>query len=178
MRTIATIILFLSVVFGTTAQEYILSTPTGKIYGELLMPEGDTPCPVVLIIAGSGPTNMDGNSLGTDYKSNSLRYLAEELAKRGIATLRYDKRGIGKSREAQANEENLRFDDVSYQYFGGRSSFGIGHQSEPEEGNTRRYGGSSFKSHSELAAHRETYGFLSFKIEGTSYYIAINTFYA
>ncbi|MBQ4064668.1 MAG: hypothetical protein IJD10_01065, partial [Clostridia bacterium] len=70
-------------------------------------------------------------------------------------------------------EENLRFDDVSYQYFGGRSSFGIGHQSEPEEGNTRRYGGSSFKSHSELTAHRETYGFLSFKIEGTSYYIAI-----
>lgn len=110
MRTIATFILFLSVIFGATAQEYILSTPTGKIYGELLMPEGDTTCPIVLIIAGSGPTNMDGNSLGTDYKSNSLRYLAEELAKRGIATLRYDKRGIGKSREAQASEENLRFE--------------------------------------------------------------------
>ena len=74
------------------------------------MPEGDTPCPVVLIIAGSGPTNMDGNSLGSDYKSNSLRYLAEELAKEGIATLRYDKRGIGKSREAVAKEENLRFE--------------------------------------------------------------------
>ena len=110
MRTIATIILFLSVIFGATAQEYILSTPTGKIYGELLLPDGDTPCPIVLIIAGSGPTNMDGNSLGTDNKSNSLRYLAEELAKEGIATLRYDKRGIGKSREAVANEENLRFE--------------------------------------------------------------------
>ena len=110
MRTIATFILFLSVIFGATAQEYILSTPTGKIYGELLMPEADTPCPVVLIIAGSGPTNMDGNSLGSDYKSNSLRYLAEELAKEGIATLRYDKRGIGKSREAVAKEENLRFE--------------------------------------------------------------------
>lgn len=110
MRITATIILLISALFVATAQEYILSTQTGKIYGELLMPEGDTPCPVVLIIAGSGPTNMDGNSLGSDYKSNSLRYLAEELAKEGIATLRYDKRGIGKSREAVAKEENLRFE--------------------------------------------------------------------
>ena len=110
MRTIATIILFITTFFGVTAQEFILSTPTGKIYGELLMPESSTPCPIVLIIAGSGPTNMDGNSLGTDYKNNSLRYLAEGLAKEGIATLRYDKRGIGKSMEAGTSEEELRFE--------------------------------------------------------------------
>lgn len=110
MKLFTTIILFLSVALNISAQEYILSTPTGKIYGELLMPEGDTPCPIVLIIAGSGPTNMDGNTLGTDYKNNSLRYLAEGLSKNGIATLRYDKRGIGKSREAGTSEEELRFE--------------------------------------------------------------------
>lgn len=103
--------MFLSAILGASAQEYILSTPTGKIHGELLMPDSDAPCPIVLIIAGSGPTNMDGNSLGTDYKNNSLRYLAEELSKEGIATLRYDKRGIGKSREAGTSEENLRFEN-------------------------------------------------------------------
>lgn len=110
MKILATIILFLSALVSATAQEYILSTPTGKIYGELLMPEGNTSCPVVLIIAGSGPTNMDGNSLGTEYKNNSLRYMAEELAKNGIATLRYDKRGIGKSQEAAKSEDELRFE--------------------------------------------------------------------
>lgn len=110
MRITATILLLLSAIFNTAAEEYILSTPTGKIHGRLLMPEGNTPCPVVLIVAGSGPTNMDGNTLGTDHKNNSLLHLAEELAKEGIATLRYDKRGIGKSAEAQADEESLRFE--------------------------------------------------------------------
>jgi pimeloyl-ACP methyl ester carboxylesterase len=41
--------------------------------------------------------------------NNSLKYLAEGLADRGIASLRYDKRGIGASRSAMTSEENLRF---------------------------------------------------------------------
>lgn len=114
MRITATIILLISALFVATAQEYILSTQTGKIYGELLMPNDNTPCPIVLIIAGSGPTNMDGNTLGSDYNNNSLRYLSEELAKSGIATLRYDKRGIGKSQKAATSEEEMRFEHYIY----------------------------------------------------------------
>jgi len=75
-------------------------------------------------------------------------------------------------------ETALEMEDESYQYFGGRSSFGIGWQPEGSEGNTHRYAGCSFKSPSQIAAHRETYGFLCFTIEETAYYIPVNTFYA
>jgi len=52
--------------------------------------------PVALIIAGSGPTDRDGNSpLGVH--SEFYRKLAWALAQRGIASARYDKRGIGAS---------------------------------------------------------------------------------
>ena len=91
-------------------EEIILNTPTGDIHGQLMLPDSGTPCPVVIIIAGSGPTDMDGNSIGTGMRNNSLLYLARELAANGIASVRYDKRGIGKSAAAGAKEEDLRFD--------------------------------------------------------------------
>jgi pimeloyl-ACP methyl ester carboxylesterase len=65
---------------------------------------------VVLLIAGSGPTDRDGNTTGLPGQNNSLRLLAEALAARGIASLRYDKRGIGGSRGAMTSEADLRFD--------------------------------------------------------------------
>ena len=92
-------------------EEITLHTPTGDIHGKLMFPDDSTlPCPVVLIIAGSGPTDMNGNSIGTTMTNNSLLYLAQELAAAGIATVRYDKRGIGKSSAAGSKEEDLRFD--------------------------------------------------------------------
>ena len=39
-----------------------LDTKEGDINGELLLPNGGKTYPVVLLIAGSGPTDMDGNS--------------------------------------------------------------------------------------------------------------------
>ena len=107
--------LFWALLFATAAiyageEEIVLNTPTGDIHGKLMLPDGSTPCPVVLIIAGSGPTDMNGNSIGTGMTNNSLLYLARELAANGIATVRYDKRGIGKSTAAGSKEEDLRFD--------------------------------------------------------------------
>lgn len=56
----------------------------------------DTAETAVLIIAGSGPTDRNGNSpLGVG--GNSYKLLAEALADAGIASLRYDKRAIGQS---------------------------------------------------------------------------------
>jgi pimeloyl-ACP methyl ester carboxylesterase len=66
--------------------------------------------PIVLIIAGSGPTDRDGNSGALPGKNNAYRMLANALAADGIASLRYDKRGIGESRTAGIREANLRFD--------------------------------------------------------------------
>lgn len=82
----------------------------GAIEGTLLVPESKTPVPVVLIIAGSGPTDRDGNSAMLLGANNSLKMLAEGLLANGIASLRYDKRGIGKSAAAGPKESDLRFD--------------------------------------------------------------------
>ena len=49
--------------------------------------------PVVVIVAGSGPTDRNGN--GPLAQTNLYRQLAWQLASRGIASFRYDKRGIG-----------------------------------------------------------------------------------
>jgi len=58
----------------------------------LTMPAGIDAAPAVLIIAGSGPTDRDGNNpLGG--KASYLAKLAAALADRGVASLRYDKRG-------------------------------------------------------------------------------------
>ena len=84
--------------------------PNGKVSGSLLVPSGDGKKPVVLIIAGSGPTDRDGNSVA-GIRANSYNMLAKALAADGIASLRYDKRSIGGSVVAGAREEDLRFDD-------------------------------------------------------------------
>jgi pimeloyl-ACP methyl ester carboxylesterase len=65
--------------------------------GELWLPRGTTgKVPVVLFIAGSGPTDRDGNS-AMGLRTDAYRMLAEALAAKGIASLRYDKRGVGRS---------------------------------------------------------------------------------
>ena len=86
-----------------------LQTKTGEIFGTLTTPEKFNKIPIALIIAGSGPTDRDGNN--PMMKNNSLKILASELSKNGIATLRYDKRGIAESKGAGKSESDLRFDD-------------------------------------------------------------------
>jgi hypothetical protein len=87
----------------------VLETKTGKIYGTLTAPQHAANIPVALIIAGSGPTDRDGNN--TMMHNNSLKKLAFDLSKAGIAALRYDKRGIAESMNAGASEADLRFDN-------------------------------------------------------------------
>jgi pimeloyl-ACP methyl ester carboxylesterase len=88
-----------------------LATPMGEVYGTLLLPSAPGPVPVVLLIAGSGPTDRDGNSpLLPGGGPASLRLLAEALADHGIASLRYDKRGIGASKMTPEHLKTLRFD--------------------------------------------------------------------
>lgn len=82
----------------------------GLMYGQLELPSGEGPFPVMIILAGSGPTDKDGNSTLLPGKNNSLKMLAEDLAAKGIASIRYDKRGIGKNLSLGGNEEDLRFE--------------------------------------------------------------------
>jgi len=92
-------------------QPTTLVTSTGTIYGTLEMPAATGSVPVVLIIAGSGPTDRDGNSKALPGANNSLKMLADGLAAHGIASVRYDKRGIAASASAAGKEEDLRFDN-------------------------------------------------------------------
>jgi pimeloyl-ACP methyl ester carboxylesterase len=89
-------------------KEVILHTPTGDIHGTLLVPPAKGKIPVALLIAGSGLTDRDGNN--PRMKNNALKMLAEALYKNGMASLRYDKRGIGASQPAGLKESELRFD--------------------------------------------------------------------
>jgi pimeloyl-ACP methyl ester carboxylesterase len=87
-----------------------LKTLSGNIYGTLAMPKDVSgKIPVVLIIAGSGPTDRDGNS-NQGLNTNTYKLLANALGKAGIASVRYDKRMVGQSAGTE-KESDLRFDD-------------------------------------------------------------------
>jgi len=87
-----------------------LDTPTGQLAGTLELPAGADKPRVALLIAGSGPTDRDGNSSMIPGRNDSLKLLAAGLADAGIATVRYDKRGIGGSHAAGSAESALRFE--------------------------------------------------------------------
>ncbi len=91
------------------ASEMLLQSPTGSLSGTLTVPAGNGPFKVVLIIAGSGPTDRDGNSTA-GVQTNAYRMLSEGFAAKGIASLRYDKRGIAASRSAMISESEIRFE--------------------------------------------------------------------
>lgn len=63
-----------------------------------------------LLIAGSGPTDRNGNSRAAAMSVNIYYLLAQTLQSDGIASLRYDKRGIGNSPDTTPEEE-LRLED-------------------------------------------------------------------
>jgi pimeloyl-ACP methyl ester carboxylesterase len=65
---------------------------------------------VVLLHAGSGPTDRDGNSPLLPGKNDALKQIALALSARGTATVRFDKRGIAASAAAGPSEANLRFE--------------------------------------------------------------------
>jgi pimeloyl-ACP methyl ester carboxylesterase len=95
---------------GTASADELLDTGSGTLHGTLELPRVAGRVSVVLIISGSGPTDRDGNTGLMAGKNDSLKLLAAGLTERGIASLRYDKRGVGASRAAAASESELRFE--------------------------------------------------------------------
>jgi pimeloyl-ACP methyl ester carboxylesterase len=64
-----------------------------KLAGTLTIPRGDGRFPAVLLITGSGPQDRDEQIFG----HRPFLVLADYLSRRGIAVLRVDDRGVGKS---------------------------------------------------------------------------------
>ncbi len=112
-RSLVTFVGFFAATFSVQAAEQPirLVTPTGTINGTLTTPIGDSTPPVALIIAGSGPTDRDGNSPTPAGTNNSLKMFAAALADAGFASVRYDKRGVADSACDATTENNLRLED-------------------------------------------------------------------
>src|ERR1700723_4713884 len=81
----------------------------GLIEAVLTVPPDVERPPVVLLVAGSGSTDHDGN--GPQAKPATLKKLSEQLVARKIATLRYDKRGAGGWKPEFGRPEDFRFKD-------------------------------------------------------------------
>ena len=106
-------ILLSLICFGAFAQEknYVTTQVSidQEIQGTLLSPKKQNNTPLAILIAGSGPTNHDGNQ--AHLKNNSLKYLAEGLAEKEISVFRYDKRIIAQMNKGTVQEDKLTFED-------------------------------------------------------------------
>lgn len=93
MKKSLTVIIFLIslISFGQPAFTETGISVNKIIDGTLLVPDNGSKT-LAIIIAGSGPTDRDGNQ--NFLKSNSLKKLAEGLTSNGIATFRFDKRTV------------------------------------------------------------------------------------
>ena len=76
------------------AEDVAYANPEGghTLAGTFTRPASGGPFPAVILISGSGPQDRDEALMG-----HSLLELADHLTRRGIAVLRYDDRGVGKS---------------------------------------------------------------------------------
>ncbi|TKG94212.1 alpha/beta fold hydrolase [Puteibacter caeruleilacunae] len=117
MKTLFTLIAFVLSCYTLLAQtisnmkesELVLNTSTGNIHGTLSIPNAAEKTPVIIIVPGSGSTDRDGN-IPPVVQARPYKMLAQECANKGISTLRYDKRGAGKSKGAVLTENELRFE--------------------------------------------------------------------
>lgn len=91
-----------------TTRDLAIGPEGRQLHGTLVVPaEAAEDAEPVLILAGSGPTDRDGNN-PMGVAAAPYRMLADALAIRGIASLRVDKRGIAASGGAAESEEALR----------------------------------------------------------------------
>jgi pimeloyl-ACP methyl ester carboxylesterase len=81
--------------FPYRSAEVTITNAAGQavLAGTLTVPEGKGPFPAVVLISGSGAQNRDEEIFG----HKPFHVLADHLTRRGIAVLRYDDRGVGKS---------------------------------------------------------------------------------
>jgi uncharacterized protein len=76
-----------------------------SLAGTLTIPRGPGPFPAAILLAGSGPLDRDS----ADSGHRPFLILADHLTRKGVAVLRYDKRGIGKSKGDYENASTADF---------------------------------------------------------------------
>lgn len=111
-RLFLAIVAMVATVCSVMAQErdVVIACDWGDISATLNTPVVGSDV-AVLIVAGSGPTDRNGNS-GQSLNTYAYKMLSDELVKGGVAVLRYDKRAIGLSRvKDPATIPNVVFGD-------------------------------------------------------------------
>jgi pimeloyl-ACP methyl ester carboxylesterase len=76
-------------------REVVFESGSVHLAGTMILPQPEGRSPGVILIPGSGPIDRNENS--KKISINAFREIANYLAGEGIASLRYDKRGVGKS---------------------------------------------------------------------------------
>jgi hypothetical protein len=107
MRAIVAVVLIVASAVSAAADEGQMRV--GALDAFLTVPPNVEKPAVALLIAGSGSTDHDGN--GPELKPATLKKLSDGLVARGIATLRYDKRGAGGWKKEFGKPEDFRFKD-------------------------------------------------------------------
>jgi hypothetical protein len=140
--------------FPYTAEEVTFSNAKAGVTlaGTLTIPPGKGPHPAIILISGSGPQNRDEELMG----HKPFLVLADYLARSGIAVLRYDDRGFGKS--------TGQFNTATSADFAGDAESALDYLKTRKEINAKRIG---FGGHSEggiiapmVAARRSDVAFL------------------
>lgn len=111
-------------------EEVAFANPKAQISlaGTLTLPSGQGPFPAAILIAGSGPHDRDENVAG----HRPFLVLADHLTRNGIAVLRYDKRGIGKS--------TGNFDQATTEDFASDTTAALDYLKSLREINSRKIG--------------------------------------
>ena len=110
-RLVATVFFLVAALTALHASErgVLIPAPWGSISATLATADtgSDT---AVLIVAGSGPTDRNGNS-GLGLNTYTYKMLSDGLVRSGYDVLRYDKRAIGESRYEVGDIAEVVFDD-------------------------------------------------------------------
>lgn len=110
-RLVATVFCLVAALTALHASErgVVIPAPWGSISATLATADtgSDT---AVLIVAGSGPTDRNGNS-GLGLNTYTYKMLSDGLVRGGYDVLRYDKRAIGESRYEVGDIAEVVFDD-------------------------------------------------------------------
>ncbi|MDR2685055.1 MAG: lysophospholipase, partial [Prevotellaceae bacterium] len=106
------ILLLFSPLLFSQEEIFVLHTVSGDIFGTLAVPKSNGKMPLVLLVAGSGPTDRNCNQ--PQMQTDAFKMLADSLLRYNIATLRFDKRGVAESTKAGSKEEYLRFEHYIY----------------------------------------------------------------